>query len=296
MLHVSCPYCEADAGETWCRENGWTAVKCRRCGFVYVCPRPDDSEVAESTRLGLHRVESGSLEVRSRFARRRVSGFRKRLKTMFPEGELSRGPVRCLDVGAGCGEFLAALRDVAPEGSTLEGIEPCRSRAAVAAARGLAVSDGRLDSVAGSYDLVSAINVLSHVPDPHAFVAQLGTRLAPGGYLLLVTGNGGDVSAADYPQRFQFPDHLLLAGRRHVVGLLERAGFTNIELSAFRTSLPRMTLIDKAESVLAAVLRRRVGYSGPFRSLWIRATKDTPSPARAPSSSRGPRAGRPHQS
>jgi|GEM_PF-418773 len=282
VLEVPCPFCGADDSESWGRENGWTAVRCRSCGLVYVNPRPDDNEIAESTRLGMHRVSSGSLDVKTGFSRARVRGFRRRLQSVFSRGELGRVPLRCLDVEAGYGELLEALRGLVAPGTRLEGIEPCRSKVEAAAAKGLSVRDCDLEPVTETYDLVSAINVLSHVPDPRAFVASLHARLVPGGSLLLVTGNGGDIPRSDYPQRLQLPDHLLFVGRRHVSALLDQAGFTGIEPHAFRTALPRSPLFDLAGSGLAAVLRRRVGYSGAFRSLWMRGRLREAARARTP--------------
>lgn len=97
-----------------------------------------------------------------------------------------------LDVGCGAGllaEPLARLGakvtgvDAAPEL-----IEVAKAHAAGA---GLAIDYvmGGVEDLTGTYDLVTAMEVIEHVADPRAFLAALAARLAPGGLLILSTPN-----------------------------------------------------------------------------------------------------------
>jgi len=59
---VSCLLCASDDARPWGRENGYTAVKCKRCGLVYV-PWPRLDAISEAARTGLHPTEAGELNV-----------------------------------------------------------------------------------------------------------------------------------------------------------------------------------------------------------------------------------------
>jgi 2-polyprenyl-3-methyl-5-hydroxy-6-metoxy-1,4-benzoquinol methylase len=268
-----CPLCGADQARPWGAENGWTAVKCQPCGFVYVSPRPSAERIDAATALGLHPGQQSTLDVRGAFNHRKVAGLRVRLEQQYPGDELRRRPFRWLDVGAGFGELLLALRVLAPVGSTLVGVEACRPKVEAARRLGLELTAGSLADVDGPYDYISLVNVFSHLPDPQRFFRDMVTLLSPRGELLVVTGNAGDIPRSDYPQQLCLPEHLVFAGAAHLRTIFERAGCQIVSENAYRTSLPRPRIEQRAEAGLAWLLGRRVGYSGAFRSLWLRARR-----------------------
>jgi SAM-dependent methyltransferase len=67
------------------------------------------------------------------------------------------------------------------------------------------------------YDGVLAVEVLEHVPDDEAFVAQLRRVVRPGGWAYLTTPNG-DYVRNEGPDHN--PDHLRLYGREELRALL----------------------------------------------------------------------------
>jgi SAM-dependent methyltransferase len=79
----------------------------------------------------------------------------------------------------------------------------------------------------GSWDLVSAVEVLEHHPEPLAMLREIRGLLRPGGTLFLTTGNAdrhkGDLLSWSYAQA---PDvHICFYGPRTLGYALERAGF-----------------------------------------------------------------------
>ena len=261
-------------------------MRCASCRFVYLSPMPTAGTIDEAARLGQHRTEAGTLDVVGRFSERKVSGLRERLVDLWREASppwatrrtgRSSGPSRWLDIGAGFGELLKAVQGLGGAGVEVAGIEPCEPKVREALSRGLPVNSRSLAEAGTGWDVISVINVLSHVPDVHAFFGTIAEMLAVGGEILIVTGNGADIERCDYPQVLSLPDHLVFAGEAHVVGILERAGLHVERIQRYTTTMPRNKLEERGEALLSRLLRRRIGYSGTgFRSLWIRARKPLP--------------------
>lgn len=268
LEYINCPYCGKDESEFWATENGYTAVKCIQCGFVYVNPRPTLESISDAAQAGLHETESGTVSVTGSFRRYRVSGFKKRLQELFPSGELRRRGVRWLDIGTGFGELLLALQEIARKDSVIEGIEPNETKLEKAKQLGLNVTNRSLNEISNAYDFVSLVNVFSHLPDPLQFISEVKQKLVPTGEVLLVTGNGGEVQSDKYPGSYYFPHHLTFAGEKHVIGILERAGFELVKIRRCRKFLPENVLVSVAKTL---VIGQPIWYKSPFRFLWVRA-------------------------
>ena len=269
LERITCMLCEADDARPWACENGYEAVKCRGCGLVYVNPRPRLDSISEAARTGLHPTEEGELNVQARRSAAKVSHYGAVVAEAFKD-ELSR-PLSWLDVGAGYGELAEAVQGLAAPGSRIQGIEPMAAKVAAARARGAPVSQTALSEVHDRFDVVSLINVFSHIPDFRDFGAQLRGRLNPGGWLFLETGNGGDLERrADYPDRLYLPDHLVFIGVEQMRRLLDEMGFDLVATRALTpSSVARLknvakTVVDGRWQLLAAL-------NSPFRTVFYKA-------------------------
>ncbi len=106
-------------------------------------------------------------------------------------GAMSAGKV--LDIGCYRGDFLASLG----AGFELCGIEINTVAANIGRSRGIKVI-GRdfsdLADHAGVFDVITAIDVVEHVPDPLAMLRAMRQALRPGGMAIISTGNASSWS------------------------------------------------------------------------------------------------------
>jgi len=126
--------------------------------------------------------------------RRLELGDLHRLATEHLAPQAGAGPVRWLDFGCGAGALLRFLRDrgtVAGRTIDLAGhdVSPYASRLREHDGFRILDREQLAGEPAGSYDVVSMIEVIEHLPAPLDPVRAVARLLRPGGLLLLTTGN-----------------------------------------------------------------------------------------------------------
>ena len=172
---------------------GGELLHCRRCDLRWRWPqRSDYAALYDNDCLDAWAL--GPLRVDQRLVLGAVEGR--------PGGRL-------LDFGCYRGEFLARL----PEGIERFGVEVSRAAAQQAARHAGAQVVGALDQFDPTlrFDTIVAMDVIEHVPSPRALMAQWLARLAPGGRLIVTTGDGGAALWRWAGSRWwycQFPEHI----------------------------------------------------------------------------------------
>ena len=102
-----------------------------------------------------------------------------------------KGGGRLLEVGCAYGFFLQEAKPW----FDVTGIELAADAAAHCARSGLTVHAGMADEATlrclGTFDVIVMLDVIEHLPDPHGMLRLLGRHLAPGGIIVITTGDFG---------------------------------------------------------------------------------------------------------
>jgi 2-polyprenyl-3-methyl-5-hydroxy-6-metoxy-1,4-benzoquinol methylase len=194
-----CPVCSVDENQTLYRRNKRTGstlgeieivvAQCSGCGFVYNCPRVRQSILSNyyyssSVASGQTYRDEGPHgyypllhKARARF----FSGFLKKQ----PSGKL-------LDVGCGVGGFLQAVSAEIIGDWQLLGLEPSMEASKQARANGYTVETAILAEDVfspSSFDAISLVSVLEHLPDLHQAIKSVSILLKPDGIVFIEVPN-----------------------------------------------------------------------------------------------------------
>lgn len=238
MESTRCPLCGGDDARAVVRTRDWshglpgefTYVRCRRCGLVYLNPRPTDlaayypPDYSEYRATPIDDEPSWWRRVNRRY------GMRKRTRLITDR----LPPGRVLDVGCGAGVFLHEMKRL---GWRAQGEDT--SPDAVRAARGLGldVFEGELAEARfpeASFDAVTLWNVVEHLPDPLAQLREVARVTRTGGVVVMTTPNVQSAEARIFGGRWamwEAPRHLQLFSPSTVSQALAAAGFVDAQVS-----------------------------------------------------------------
>ena len=101
---------------------------------------------------------------------------------------------------------------------------------------------------AGSFDCITAGEILEHLENPLAFIKGCYETLSEGGLLVLSTPNPNSLIerllTLNLSRRFFYtPDHVMMFPQRWLIRILERAGFDNVKLHSGGFPIPFLGLI-----------------------------------------------------
>jgi SAM-dependent methyltransferase len=138
---------------------------------------------------------------------------------------------RLLEIGCAYGFFL----EEAKRYFSVSGIELAEDAAAYCRRQGLAVETGTADDVepGGPFDVIVLLDVIEHLPDPHATMAVLARVLAPGGVIVLTTGDFASLAARALRSTWRLmtpPQHLWFFTASSMERLAAGAG---LEIASF---------------------------------------------------------------
>ena len=192
--------------------------RCPRCACLWADDARHDDEVLAGA---YERVSESYFD--SEPSDPRYTRFYKELEQAMKRYVSGR---TILDVGCGEGMFLDGLS----ADWTKRGLEPSASGARLARQRNLDVACATLGTTNTrcEADVISALDVIEHVIDPHRFIDGFKPHLRRGGFALLLTGD-----VASYPASVAGPwwsylrwcGHISVFSRGGLCRLLETHGF-----------------------------------------------------------------------
>ena len=221
----SCNLCGSASPKLLWKRNGYAIVACHQCGLQYVGQDPQDIDFAALYSEAYY--TGGSAQVFANYVGKelvRRASARRRLRSM--RRRTSRAG-RLLDVGCAAGFFLVeARRYFEPQG-----VEISEFSSRVARERfGLDVFTGTLQDAkfaANSFDVITMWDVVEHLPDPKAVLAEASRVLRSGGSLVLTTGDVGSRYARRAGPSWHLlepPWHLYFFSRATMSAMGEAAG------------------------------------------------------------------------
>ncbi|MEJ2208787.1 MAG: class I SAM-dependent methyltransferase [Anaerolineae bacterium] len=235
METIPCPLCGSRDAVVVARhrdrmlgiEGEFTMTRCAGCGLLYLNPQPGPEELARYYPESYEPYLAGTEGASSRLKRLSLEyGLAKRCRVVTRYKESGR----LLEIGCANGLFLDAMRrrgdwDVQGVDISPHAVSSARERL------GLDVFLGSLHEAqfaGGSFDVVVMWDVLEHVHDPAATLAEIRRILAPDGLLIFRLPQLDAWERrwfGPYWSGWDAPRHLTLFSRRTLGLMLARSRF-----------------------------------------------------------------------
>jgi 2-polyprenyl-3-methyl-5-hydroxy-6-metoxy-1,4-benzoquinol methylase len=242
MEYVKCNLCGFDDAKLILRARNritneekkfFKLLKCRKCGLVYLNPRPDKEEIKKYYPPWYHsRVQTNVIDI----TKTKIWGIPWR-EAMQKKAEpilkyKKRG--RILDIGCGDGFLLKFLKE---SGWQTYGVELQDTSSLFARdVLGLTVFSGRLEEAnypEESFDVITLFHVLEHLPDPSGTLKKARSLLHKDGFILIEVPNFHSFEAKIFRSKWvgiSAPLHLYHFTRRTLRAMLKSRGFIPVEV------------------------------------------------------------------
>ncbi len=221
----ACPRCRRHAPRRF-TVRGYDVHRCADCDLEFVWPTPSPDDIAAVYASGY--FEGGGAGYADYFTRERDQVARKSAVRLAALRDLGVTRGRLFDLGCAAGFFLGHARDA---GFTVAGAEPSPDALAAMDPSLRPVVVPSLDDLApdARFDVVTAWDVLEHLPDPDATLRSLRARLSPGGVLAVVVPVLGSTTTRLAPSRwdqYKPPEHLWFWSPRAMRSMLSDHGLS----------------------------------------------------------------------
>jgi len=219
-----CPCCHTVERKAIGEKNGFYIFLCNNCQTLYT-QSVEDLNVAENYDDYYHQ---GNLTV--------PDFVNVRLNEIAKSFESYRQNNRLLDVGCGAGLLLeASLKNK----WQAEGLEVSSSSVDSLRKRGIKVFHGILSEAqfpADHFDVVTAVEMLEHIPNPAEVIVEIHRILRPGGLFWATTPHGRGASARLLGQKWSCvtpPEHLHLFSVKGLQKIIKEADFREVKISTY---------------------------------------------------------------
>ena len=235
FVKINCPACKSSEAVHEFEKKGFCYVSCKQCGTLFVNPRPSFHDLETFYKSS----SSTSFWINEFF---KPVAEKRRKKIFYPRAEyisqkLFRENKKTIgDIGAGYGIFLEELKKFWKD-STMVAIEPSQELAEICSQKGFNARCSTLEKLKGfdgTFDLLTAFELLEHLFNPEEFLKQVYRLLKPGAYFLITTlnGQGFDIEVLwEQSVSINPPHHLNFFNLKSISLLLKSIGFNIIESS-----------------------------------------------------------------
>jgi 2-polyprenyl-3-methyl-5-hydroxy-6-metoxy-1,4-benzoquinol methylase len=216
-----CPACHQSHKKSIGEKNDFKIYRCHQCGTLFSVGK-NSSNIFDYDEY----YDESNLKV--------PDFVESRLTEIIQSFEKYRDNNRFLDVGCGAGTMI---RSALKEGWEAEGIEVSSPAVDSLRKQGIKVFHGDL-SIAkypeNSFDIVVAVEILEHIPNPLNMLEEINKVLRPGGLLWATTPHGKGISARVLGAAWTCvapPEHLHLFSPKGIKALLKESKFKNFTVS-----------------------------------------------------------------
>jgi SAM-dependent methyltransferase len=189
------------------RPEIWTCLNCKSM-FKQNSVNEADSVMLYSRGNAISRWSSAAAKTRNTFLSKKTAAMQKCLKDILLKSQ------NVLDIGCNDGLFLDDARRF---GLKTAGVEySCEARSLCSAKEHIVFSS--LDEVNSSYDLITAFDLVEHLYDISSFLTKCKDLLAPGGRIVVITGDPECLMARAARQNWwytSFPEHVVFPSLRY---------------------------------------------------------------------------------
>jgi SAM-dependent methyltransferase len=220
----NCPACESSKRKRLGRKNAFEVFSCARCKTLYTGHIP----AAEGSQNYDEYYSAANLSVPD-FVRRRVG-------EIVEEFAGYKRSNRLLDVGFGAGTILEAASE---QGWSSFGLEVSKPAVDHGRKLGFEVFHGGLRDAGypdGHFDVVTASEIIEHLPDPMADLREIVRILRPGGLFWGTTPSARSLSYRLLKLNWSVlspPEHTQLYSGKGAAIVLKKAGFSRISFKTF---------------------------------------------------------------
>ncbi len=245
-------------------------VRCRSCTHVFCSPLPANlykkyEDVVDDEYLKHEKTRAlSSREILKIIGKYKAKG-------------------QLLDVGCATGDFLVEAKRA---GYEVEGLELSRWSASITRKKGFRVYEKTLEFLScarpGKYDIVSLLGVIEHFENPKGEMEYIYELLAPGGVLVLWTGDVDSITSRALKKKWWYwqGQHIQYFTHRSLNFLAESKGFTHmktmnyplaVDFEQVKNSLGRYRFNKYLSTLIKPFfLMRKVWYlSLPGEMFWI---------------------------
>lgn len=241
---VDCPLCAGkEFGDVVRRADGLSIVRCGACGLAFLNPRPVAEEISRLYEHDYYDGETGRGVGYSAYSRSAsvMKSYPPYMWNLLQQEAPIRPGWRTLDIGCAFGHMVYWMSKAGARATGIdlssEGVTWGRKKL------GLDLRQTTLEALEepdGSFDLVTMIDLIEHVPDLSAFMARLKALLKPGGVAFVQTPNFE--SFQTWGQRHVFLrfslEHLLYFEAATLSELFRRSGMVPVREPRVLLTIP----------------------------------------------------------